>query len=319
MAMNPMQRRARNAFLIGFLIALIIMAVVVLLLIKKMNGIKDDLSKLQKLQTQVYVAADDLKSGDILNFEEDFSYETVQTTVDPNAVISETDWDFPEETYKEKGNGEFVEIKKDLMLKVDVPKGTIVTKDMVTEVDEVTKTSDRIVEYNMFILPSTLKNGDYIDIRLLLPSGKDYVVISKKRVLGCNETTIWLKVTEEEILLLNNAIVEAYTISGSKLYASLYAEAGMQEALETTYMPSTDVMALILQDPNIVQEASAAIYSRYDITYRTQTFETAIDPYRESQDSLVASGNSQEVSSMKAARQNYVQALEGTEDVGYER
>ena len=46
MAMNPMQRRARNSFLIGFLVALIIMAVVVFLLLYQIKSIKEAKAKL---------------------------------------------------------------------------------------------------------------------------------------------------------------------------------------------------------------------------------------------------------------------------------
>ena len=190
---------------------------------------------------------------------------------------------------------------------------------MIYDVEEPTLDSDRIQEYNMLVLPSTLKNGDYIDIRLLLPSGKDYIVLSKKRVLGCNDTTVWLKVSEAEMLLLNNAIVESYTIAGSKLYASLYAEAGMQKAAELTYLPSTEVIQLIIKDPNIVLEARTQLGNNYDLNYRVSNFDNAIEPYRETQDSLVQTGTSQEVTSIKSARQSYVQSLEGTEDVGYSR
>ena len=41
MAMNPMQRRARNSFLIGFLLALVIMALVVIFLLNQMKGLKN--------------------------------------------------------------------------------------------------------------------------------------------------------------------------------------------------------------------------------------------------------------------------------------
>ncbi len=312
MAMNPMQRRARNSFLIGFLVALIIMAVVVLLLLYKIKGLNETLDSLKAKQSVVSVAAADLRSGEILNFDEDFMSATVQTTVAKDQVISADDW----EDYDEEGN---VAKKKDIMLRVDVPAGTIVTKDMIEEVDNQTKDSDRLQEYNMLVLPSRLRNGDYIDIRLLLPSGKDYIVLSKKQVLGCNDTTVWLRVSEEEILLLNNAIVEAYTINGSKLYATIYAEAGMQNSAQSTYLASTEVMALIMKDPNIVAEASNALWNRYDITERNQNFDAAIEPYKTSQDASVASGHSTEVSSIKAARQKFVSDLEGTEDVGYDR
>ena len=41
MAMNPMQRRARNSFLVGFLVALIIMALVVAFLLFQIKNIKE--------------------------------------------------------------------------------------------------------------------------------------------------------------------------------------------------------------------------------------------------------------------------------------
>ena len=41
MAVNPMQRRARNSFLIGFLVALIIMALVVVFLLTRIKALND--------------------------------------------------------------------------------------------------------------------------------------------------------------------------------------------------------------------------------------------------------------------------------------
>ena len=60
--------------------------------------------------------------------------------------------------------------------------GTVLSKEMIYE-DESEQGNDvRKQEYNMFVLPTDLQNGDYIDIRLMLPSGTDYIVASKKRV-----------------------------------------------------------------------------------------------------------------------------------------
>ena len=42
MAMNPMQRRSRNSFFIGFLVALILMALVVAALVMKMKAINEE-------------------------------------------------------------------------------------------------------------------------------------------------------------------------------------------------------------------------------------------------------------------------------------
>lgn len=321
MPINPMQRRARNSFLIGFLVALIIMAVVVLVLLNRIKALNEAKEALEALQSEVLVASTDLKSGVELNFDEDFSYDTVQTTVDPSTVVSSDDFEYldeygiPKEVYNEDGTPK----KRKMALKVDVPQGTIVTKDLLVEVGQETKDSDRVLEYNMIVLPSKLKNGDFVDIRISLPTGEDFVVLSKKEVLGTTDTCVWLKVSEEEILTMNNAIVEAYIIEGAKLYATMYIEAGLQDALTQTYLVSPDVMSLILKDPNIIQEAAQNIWNRYDPTYRTQIFEIEIDKYREELNELVQEQNEQEIEKIKAARQTYVEALEGTEDVGYER
>lgn len=321
MPINPMQRRARNSFLIGFLVALIIMAVVVLVLLNRIKALNEAKEALEALQTQTYVASSDLKSGVELDFDEDFSYETVQTTVDSSTIISSDDFEYlneygvPMEIYNEDGTPK----KRKMALKVDVPQGTIVTKDLLVEVGKETKDSDRILEYNMIVLPSTLKNGDFIDVRISLPTGEDFVVLSKKEVYGTNDTCVWLKVSEEEILIMNNAMVEAYIIQGAKLYATMYIEAGLQDALTQTYLVSPDVMSMILKDPNIIQDAAQNIWNSYDPTYRNQIFETEIDKYRTQLNQMVEEQNEQEIEKIKAARKTYVEALEGTEDVGYER
>ena len=64
MALNPMQRRARNAFLTGMLITLVIMALVVILLFYKINALNEDKEKLLALQKSVYVASKTIRSGD---------------------------------------------------------------------------------------------------------------------------------------------------------------------------------------------------------------------------------------------------------------
>ena len=258
MAINPMQRRARNSFFIGFLVALIIMACVVLFLLYQIKSINEAKEALEALQKQVYVAADDLESGQELSFYDDFKTEIVQTTMDTSLIISQDDFEFKDEETGEvieKYNEDGVQIYKNLVMKVNVPAGSIVTRDMVVESGNETTDTQRIQEYNMIVLPSQLKNGDYVDIRLSLPTGQDYIVLAKKKVLGTTQTGLWLKLDETEILMMNNAIVESYIIPGSKLYATQYPEAGVQEAAVPTYNVSGAVLDLINSDPNISETA----------------------------------------------------------------
>lgn len=93
---------------------------------------------------------------------------------------------------------------------------TVVTSSMIAKSDEKTTNDLRIQEYNMLRLSSQIAAEDYIDIRFRMPSGEDYIVVSKKKVEipqidGVDSaTTIWLQLTEDEILTMSNAIVENY-------------------------------------------------------------------------------------------------------------
>ena len=201
MAMNPMQRRARNSFLIGFLVALIIMSLIVLGLVYKIKSINEAKELLEQKQIKVYVAATDLESGAVVKLDEDFTMSTVQTTVPKDEIISEEDFQFTNSNgdIVVKYNDDGSEKEKEVVMKVNVPAGTIVTKDMIVESGEETTASQRILEYNMISLPSRLKNGEYVDVRMTIPNGQDYIILSKKRVLGCDTTTIWLQLDELEI------------------------------------------------------------------------------------------------------------------------
>lgn len=156
-----------------------------------------------------------------------------------------------------------------IIAKVKMDKNTVLTMELVTRSDEKTTNDLRKQEYNMLILPTQLQTGEYIDIRLSLPSGQDYIVVSKKQVeipqIGGidSEDTIWIKMTEGEILTMNNAIVDSYKMLGSKLYATIYTEAGVQDAATPTYVPSGEVAELINVNPNIIEEAKNALINRY--------------------------------------------------------
>lgn len=309
MAVNPMQRRARTSFLLGFIVALIIMAVVVFVLLSRIKALNDAQEALEQLQVDRYVALEDLVSGQEVTME-NFSLEKVRTNVLEDDIVSAEDFE-----YYDEGTGETVPVQK--MMKINVPAGTIVTKDMLDDVDDPTTSDQRIQEYNMFLLPSHLKSGDYIDIRFQLPSGQDYIVLSKKKVLMSSQTGIWLKLSELELLTINNAIVEAWTIKGSKIYAIEYSEAGMQDSAAVTYPVSNETMQLINSNPNIVEEAKQALWARYSdnegaLPYQRNTYITPslqTEENSKGRDSSIQSGNQQEADRIDEARAAYLESL----------
>lgn len=324
MAINPMQRRARNSFIQGALLALLVMLIVVLLLVREIKSINDAKEALEQANSTVYVAVSDLKSGETITLDEDFTMETVRTNVDPATVISMDDWEFTNDQgeivpkYTEDGTQYY----KTMRMKIDVPAGTIVTKAMIYEDGYERDASERIQEYNMIALPSNLKNGDHIDIRLTMPTGQDYIVLAKKEVEGTTNTGLWLKVTEQEILTMNNAIVESYILPGSKLYAIPYTEAGVQEPATTTYQVGAAVIDLIDKNPNITAEAKANLYARYDATVRVNYFDIPLTTYvteQQDRDSAVQGGFQSELQKIQEDRAAFIESLAGTEEVGYTR
>lgn len=324
MAMNPMQRRARNSFLIGFLVALIIMALVVVFLLQRIKSINEAKEAIEQLQKSVYVANDDLESGEVITLEDNFVFSKVQTSMNLDEIISEDDFQELDEDGSVLTNEDGEPIKKEIMMKINVPAGAIVTKDMIVATGDEIEDSQRIAEYNMILLPSHLKNGDYIDIRLSLSTGQDYVVLSKKKVYGTTDQSVWLRLNEDEILTLNNAIVESYILKGAKLYAFQYIEPGMQIANSTTYIPREDVVRMINDSPNVTKDAKDALFNRINImsTVRAGQIDQALNKAEEDgviPGAEVETGVSEEIEKIKSARQAYVSELEGTEDIGYTR
>ena len=163
----------------------------------------------------------------------------------------------------------------------------------------------------MVVLPTQLEEGQHVDIRLRLPSGEDYIVISKKHIEQANGDTIWIKVSEEEILTMSNAIVEAYIMEGSLLYATTYTDAGMQDSSTPTYIVSQSVLNLMYADPNIAREAWDGLRARYTEDARNQrgTINNALGGYNDRALQNVETNLAEEIEKMQAARQQYVDGL----------
>lgn len=300
MASNPMQRKSRNSFILGVLIAVLVMGAIVavlLLKIKNMQAKEDE--RLANL-IKVYALNTDVKSGDTLD-----ASMLVQVETDKNAAPTDAI----------KGTA----LTENSIAKIDLSKGMILTASMVAESDNPTTSDLRIQEYNMLRLESQIAQDDYIDVRLRLPNGLDYIVVSKKRVEipqinGVDsENTIWIKLTEDETLAMSNAIVEAYKLEGAVLYTAKYVEPGTQEKATPTYIPSAEVVNLVTQNPNVVQEAKTAMYNRYQqFTSNRNNINSQLSAVDEDEaKSRVTSGTTTEVTTAQDQRKSYLDALAG--------
>lgn len=297
---NPMQREARNSFILGILVAVVIMGIVVALLLVQLMQLKQAENERMASLVRVYILNQDVKSG-----------ETITSTMLTSADI--------ESATAPSNVATIGLLTENTIAKIDLTRGTVVTQAMLSDSENPLTGDLRTQEYNMLQLPSQLGSGDYVDVRLRMPSGLDYIVVSKKEVEiplidGVESlNTIWLQLTEEEILSMSNAIVEAYQLEGSVLYTTKYVEPGTQIKATPTYVPSERVINLITQNPNIVNEAKTQMYNRYvnytNIRNNINSELSSVD--RDDATDNINSGVAQEVSRTQEQRQAYLDALSG--------
>ena len=158
MATNPMQKKARNSFILGVLITFLIMAIVVAFLLYSMLNMKKAEEERQASLVITYALKTDVKSGDTIDASK-LATVTTDKAAPANAVKASA-------------------LTENTIAKIDLTKGTIITDSMITDSDSPLTNDLRVQEYNMIKISSQIASEDYIDIRLRMPSGLDYIVIS---------------------------------------------------------------------------------------------------------------------------------------------
>ncbi|SDM14667.1 Flp pilus assembly protein CpaB [Paenibacillus sp. OK060] len=188
----------------------------------------------QSTMKTVVVASKALKEGDKLKKENLKVIQIPETDAPTNMVQS------PDDLYGK-------------IVKIDVGENTPMINSMVFD-NGPTPRDLRIQEYNVMLLPTKLKKGQFVDVRLTFPTGEDFIVLSKKKVEDLSGTTVWYKMNEAELLVMTSAIVDAY-LNGAKLYAVTYADPYMQEKAIPNYPANLKVIDLIQSDPNVLTYA----------------------------------------------------------------
>lgn len=275
MASNPMQKKSRNSFLLGMLIMLIIAVIAMAAMFFLLKKDEKKQEEQAAAQTYVYRLNTSVKSGEEITSSKVTSVLVSSEAVPSKAFASKTKITKDgKETWVDKGF-----TYSGYKSKIDLDQGTILSEDMLYEGTEL-QASERIQEYNMLQLPVQLDVGEYVDIRLQMSNGQDYIVVSHKEVKDLYGDTIWLQLAEEEILLMSNAMVESYIAPASNIYVTKYVEPGMQTAAQITYVPSQEVAYLIQQNPNIVKEARDSLIKRYtDESALRNNMQTELNKY----------------------------------------
>lgn len=242
-------RKKKNGFTI-LIILLVVLALVAgavaFLLYQSKTKESQYLTKISDLEnvissnTQlVYVATDDLSKGTVLEDGVNVELQEIVTAL-------------PSELYMQDED-----LGKALV--VDVTAYEPISASMLT--DEAFTKDTREYEIGVANLMVDQQVNDYVDIRIMFPDGRDYIVISKLKVknLLLENSIFYANLNESEILTLASATIDAYTISGTKIYLTRYVESNLQEEAIPNYPVRTDIIDLIATDPNILEIAQETL------------------------------------------------------------
>lgn len=210
MLVGPMKKKVVVTSVISFLVPVIILGVIGAILITKYNDQIAEL-KIQSAVVDRYVLKEDVPFNHII-------------TAEDLKLIGVKEVSAPSDSYKAVDKEKLIGRK----LKIYAKANSILSESMFYEEDTEPTMDLRLQEFNMILLPSDLVENDYIDVRLLFPTGEDYSVLIGKRVERYSNNTIFLRLTEDEILTVGSAIIEAYILDGAKLYANKYVDPSTQ-------------------------------------------------------------------------------------------
>ncbi|WP_149847062.1 SAF domain-containing protein [Paenibacillus sp. 37] len=244
----------------------------------------------QSTMKTVVVASKPLKEGDKLKKENLKVIQIPETDAPTNMVQT------PDDLYGK-------------IVKIDVGENTPVINSMVFD-NGPTPRDQRIQEYNVMLLPTKLKKGQFVDVRLTFPTGEDFIVLSKKKVEDLSGTTVWYKINEAELLVMTSAIVDAY-LNGAKLYAVTYSDPYMQEKAIPNYPANLKVIDLIQSDPNVLTFAKEQLKRNV-----RQVLENNLSQMDEADKMKIQNGSvilQQEVANNQITNQQNNEAVTGTQ------
>ena len=178
-------------------------------------------------EKELYVAAKDLRAGQVLT-REDVELQIRYTDTEKSSYLDTED------------------IGKVLL--TDVRKGECLTKRMFADTQE----DVREVVINRIDLPVGIAEGDLVDLRISFGNAEDYVVLSKKLLVYCEEKKgIILRLKEEELLLLSSALNDCEIYKDTQLYLVKYPEYREMQGSDVNYVPSEAILRMLQKDTEI--------------------------------------------------------------------
>ncbi len=150
---------------------------------------------------------------------------------------------------------------KDKIARMNLNKNTILTRSMIVNSEDKVTDDLRRQDYSHIKLNDGLEVDKYVDVRLRLKNGMDYIVASKKKVKNLNGNIIHFDITEVERNYLNVATVQG-DITEGMLYTTIYVDPENQPAAVVTYKPNKELQEIVEKNPDLVEYSSKNLEER---------------------------------------------------------
>ena len=207
--------------------------------------------------------------------------------------------------------------------KVALVPGTPITADVIMgeDINDKNALYHTVRAYDVVVnmWPIGLKIGDYVDMRIMMPFGEEYIVLSHMRVNGMSDGTVRFNLTEAQINLYQSALVDYYLNSsqGVMIYFTKYIEPGVQKPALITYKVSDNIMEAMKKNGNLYATAWASVY---DATVRNQIEEDLVPTDTEAKQNdetitgTISGGRNSWAGEVQSGENTYTETVEAGEE-----
>lgn len=235
--------RTLICIIISISVCLIACIAVIAMAKKALNDREAQISELQQEidsnKQVVYVAMQEIKAGEVIEENVNVMKNQIYTSLDTNYYMQED------------------MIGSIALLNIDAYQP--ISSNMVSPL-KITQDS-REYEINVANLMTDQKPDDYVDVRIMFPTGEDYLILAKKPVKNLikENSIFYTYMDEDEILRMASATIDAFTVTGAYIYTTRYVASSMQEDAIPNYYVKPEVIDLINSDPNVLNIAAETL------------------------------------------------------------
>lgn len=192
--------------------------------------------------TDVYTVKTEVKMGQEIK-QEDLILQTVPTSSVPVNVIGDAS--------QLIGN----------YYRIGIQPGVTLTADFVVKEEYIGSVYERDVFLDS--IPVGTKVGDYVDVRVVLPGGEEFVVFPHKRVNARYENAVKMKFDEADLWLYTSMMVDRalYKPVGFKVYCTKYVDPGAHDKTVAYFPVRKEVVDIMNISGNLTDKQKARMWN----------------------------------------------------------